>query len=393
MMNREVEAFAVGNEHLLDQRLVKYDCIASIAHARVLRKAGIIGSRELKALVLCLGEIAQLNEKGRFIIRPEQEDCHTAIENYLTARLGNTGKRIHSGRSRNDQVIAALRLYEREALDDIGRGIQKLVAATSLFSRRYRDVPIPGYTHLRKAMPYSVGKWAGAFGESLRDDLKLLGFVSGLISQCPLGSAAGYGVPFIGYDRRLASESLGFCKVQENTLYVQNSRGKFELMVLDALNQVMLDLNKLATDIWLYSSEEFGYLVLPEEFAMGSSIMPQKRNPDVLELVRAKAAVFKGCIDTINNLLLGLPSGYNADFKLTKEPLFSGIDAAQSVIDVMAVVMSGITVNRDRCRSAMTPELLATGKVNELVLEGVPFRDAYRRISASLSKKNHRRLT
>ncbi len=366
---------------MIDQKLVKYDCIASIAHAKALQKAGILKSSELKRLTAGLNEIVLLDSKGKFKIEPEQEDCHTAIENQLTKKLGYLGKKIHAGRSRNDQVIAALRLYEKDELVRLQLLIIKLISAIKKFSGRTKNIPVPGYTHLRKAMPYTVGKWAEAFAESLQDDLLLIKAAYSLINQNPLGSAAGYGVPVISIDRKLTAKLLGFSKVQNNTLYVQNSRGKFELFILHAINQVMLDLNKLATDIWLYTTVEFGYFSLPKEFSLGSSIIPHKANPDVVEIVRAKTSVFKSYCDSINSIIMNLPSGYNGDFKLTKEPLISGIETAKGCIGIMAVVMSGLEVNAGRCKEAMTPELYTTEKALGLVKRGMPFRDAYRKVA------------
>lgn len=380
-LNRQVEGFCASVEYLIDQKLVKYDCIASIAHAKALKKAGILKNGELKKLTAGLNGIIALDSEGKFRIKQEQEDCHTAIENHLTRKLGLLGKKIHACRSRNDQVIAALRLYEKDELVQLQQLITKLIAAIKKFSSRNKSIPIPGYTHLRKAMPYTVGKWAEAFAESLQDDLQLIKAAYNLTNQNPLGSAAGYGVPVIDIDRKLTAQLLGFSKVQNNTLYVQNSRGKFELFILHAINQVMLDLNKLATDIWLYTTVEFGYFTLPKEFALGSSIMPHKANPDVVEIVRAKTAAFKSRCDAISSIIMGLPSGYNGDFKLTKEPFISGIETAKGCIAIMAVVMSGLKVNAGRCKQAMTPELYTTEKALGLVKKGMAFRDAYRKVA------------
>lgn len=359
---------------------MKYDCIASIAHARMLNKMGVLSSTELRQLIFALEEIISLDNEGKFSIAIEQEDCHTAIENYLTGKLGDAGKKIHACRSRNDQVIAALRLYEKEELREVGKLVRNLISAITNFSSRNSGIPLPGYTHLRKAMPYSIGRWAESFSESLQDDILLLDSVSMLIDQNPLGSAAGFGVPIFKVDREFTARQLKFGRVQKNTLYVQNSRGKFELAILDALNQVMLDINKLATDMWLFTSAEFGFIELPKEFSMGSSIMPQKVNPDVVELLRAKAGVMKGHRDSINSMILNLPSGYNGDFKLTKQPLIEGFELAKSCISIMTLVIGGLKVNEGRCKAAMTPELFATEKALELVKKGVPFRDAYRKM-------------
>ncbi len=386
-INKEIEKFAVGNERIIDLKLVKYDCTASIAHAKMLNNIGVLNGKELEQLVAALQEIVKLDSEGKFSISVEQEDCHTAIENFLTEKLSDIGKKIHTCRSRNDQVIAALRLFEKDELQQIEQLVKELITAIKNFSSRNAGIPIPGYTHMRKAMPYSVGKWAEAFSESLQDDILLLNAASQLIDQNPLGSAAGYGVPVFKIDRELTAKLMQFSKVQNNTLYVQNSRGKFEIAILDALSQIMLDMNKMATDIWLYTSSEFGYFELPAEFSMGSSIMPQKVNPDVIELVRAKTAMMRSYRDAISSIILNLPSGYNGDFKLTKEPLMNGIELSKSCISIMALVMGGLKVNAERCKSAMTPELYATEKALQLVKKGVPFRDAYRKVAESSVEK------
>ncbi len=380
-MDKGIEKFTVGNEHIIDQSLVKFDCIASIAHANALLKAGILDKAELKKLTAGLNEIIELDRKGEFRITVEQEDCHTAIENYLTSKLGDLGKKIHTGRSRNDQVLAAIRLFEKSELSQLKLLVNDLVAATRNFSIKNSSIPIPGYTHLRKAMPYTVGKWAEAFSESLNDDLALIDSALKLIDQNPLGSAAGYGVPVINLDRVLTAKLLGFEKVQNNTLYVQNSRGKFELIILDSLNHVVLDLNKMATDVWLFSTEEFGYFQLPKDFSMGSSIMPHKVNPDVLEIIRAKAGIMKSYRDAVNNIILNLPSGYNGDFKLTKEPLMSGIELAKSTVSIMTLIISKLIVNKERCNAAMKKDLYTTEKALTLVKNGMPFREAYKKVA------------
>ncbi len=386
-LKREIEDFAVGNETQVDQAIVYYDCIASIAHARMLQKIGVLTSQELSKVVHALEELVSIDRQGSFRIKKEEEDCHTAIENYLTEKLGDIGKKIHAGRSRNDQVAAALRLYEKEQLVRVKSSVSLLLSSLKLFQKKNAKVSIPGYTHLRKAMPFSVGGWAQAFIESLQDDLILLENAAKLVDQNPLGSGAGYGVPVISLDRKLTAKELGFAKVQESPLYVQNSRGKFELVILDAINYVMLDLNKLASDIWLYTSEEFGFFQLPKEFSMGSSMMPQKANPDVIELLRAKASVVAGYREMISRIIQGLPSGYHGDFKLTKEPLMRAFDETAASLKVSTLIMSGLVVNEKRCRAAMTQELYATGKALQLVKKGVPFRDAYKRVARDLSNR------
>ncbi len=379
-LNDKIEKFTVGNDYLLDQKLLKYDVIASTAHVKMLEKIGILTSVESKKLQRQLRQILELDKKGKFQIKLSDEDCHTAIENFLTKKLGTLGKKIHTGRSRNDQSLASIRLYVKEELGEVEQKVRLLVQALKKKVKKEGKVQMPGYTHMQKAMPSSIGLWLGAFAESLEDDLKLLDSVKKLNDQCPLGSAAGYGSP-LKLDRVFAAKELNFAKVQKNTLYVQNSRGKFELLVLQALQHVMLDINKLATDMMLFSTSEFGFIELPDEFCTGSSIMPQKKNPDVLELLRAKHGTMSGHSAQIAAVIANLPSGYNRDFQLTKEPLIKGVEVAKETITAMTLVTANFKVNKEKCEQAMTRELYVTGKAYELVKKGMPFREAYKKAS------------
>ncbi len=378
-LDKEVEEFTVGDDYLLDQQLVRYDCLASIAHATMLGRVGVLEEEEVRSLVEELNRIIQLDQGGRFQVRREHEDCHTAIENYLTEVLGDLGKKIHTGRSRNDQVLAALRLYYKEELARCRKLISELVRSIEQFAARYGEVKLPGYTHTRKAMPSSVGWWAGAFVESMDDNLRLLEVALGLIDQCPLGTGAGYGVP-VKLDREYTAEVLGFARVQENPIYTQNSRGKFEVTILHFLSQVMLDLNKMATDLILFSMPEFGYFDLPEELCTGSSIMPHKRNPDVLELVRARYHLVVSLEFQVKSMVANLISGYHRDLQLTKGPVMKGFQVTVESLSVMALVLERLGVNEARCAAGLTEEVYATERVYELVKKGVPFREAYRRV-------------
>lgn len=354
--------------------------MASIAHAKMLCKIGILGKKECDALVSALGEIAELDKKGKFPISQEDEDCHTAIENYLVKKLGDTGKKIHTARSRNDQVLTALRLYEKDEIADVLKLCENLAKELADFKKKYGKVQMPGYTHMRKAMPSSMGYWADAFVLALEDDKKLLACAASLIDQSPLGTGAGYGAP-IKLDSEMTAKLMGFSKLQGNGIHAQNSRGKFESSVLHALTQVMFDLNKMATDLALFSMPEFGYFELPQEMCTGSSLMPQKKNPDVLELVRAKYHSVLACEFEVKGIISNLPSGYNRDLQVTKEPLMKGFETAKASLEVMALVISKLKVNEKKCKAAMTPELYAAHKVHELVKNGVPFRDAYRQVA------------
>jgi len=382
-LDPRIEGFTVGNDPELDLELVEFDCRASIAHAKMLRSIGILSGREAGSLESELRNIIVLRRKKKFRIRTEDEDCHTAIENHLTRKLGAAGKRIHAGRSRNDQVLAAIRLYSREKVNQIKGSLGALIKALNRMSRRYRNAPIPGYTHSRKAMPYTVGRYFAAFGEAFKDDLRLIECVSRLTDQNPLGSAAGYGTT-LELDRDLTTRLLGFRRTQKNELYAQNSRGKFESMILAALSQVMLDIQRLATDLILFSMEEFGFFRLPEEFCTGSSIMPQKKNPDVLELVRANFAVVHSGYLQVIEILKGLPSGYHRDLQLTKEPLIRGFKKTIETVGIMSLALDNLEVDEDMCRRACTEDIYAADKALEMVKKGAAFRDAYRAVARKL---------
>jgi len=379
-LNKQIEKFTVGDDYILDKKLVKYDCIASIAHAKMLGKIGILEKEEVSKLVKELNNIIKLDKKGKFKILKEDEDCHTAIENHLTKKLGILGKKIHTARSRNDQVLTALRVYYKDELNECKKSCNDFINALEKFSKKYGKIKLPGYTHTRKAMPSSVGLWANSFIDSMMDNLKLIDLTLELIDQSPLGTGAGYGVP-LDIDRKYTAKLLGFAKVQENPIYAQNSRGKFEATMLHALTQVMFDLNKIASDLIIFSMPEFGYFELPKEFTTGSSIMPQKKNPDVLELLRAKYHFVVSYEFQVKSIAANLISGYNRDLQLTKEPTMKGLVMAKESISIMELIFENLKVNEKRCRDSLTEEVYATEKAHELVKKGVPFREAYREIS------------
>ena len=382
-LNKQIEKFTVGNDPLIDLKLVKYDCIASIAHAKMLKKIGILSNNELTELEKELKNIIKLAQMNKFKIKMEEEDCHTAIENHLTKRLGKIGRKIHTARSRNDQVLTAIRLYSKDKLKQIETSLLELVETLKKVSMKYKNVGIPGYTHSRKAMPYSVGKYFEAFKEAFEDDMLLLKLAYKINDQNPLGSAAGYGVN-LEIDRDLTSKLLNFSKIQNNELYCQNSRGKFESIILFALSQIMLDLQKLANDLILFSMDEFGYFNLPDEFCTGSSIMPHKKNADVLELVRAKSAVINSYYSQLIETVKGLHSGYNRDMQLTKEPLMKGFEITLDTMKIMNMVIANMKVNNENCKKACTKEIYSVDKAYDLVKKGTAFRDAYKKISKKL---------
>ncbi|MFH2013104.1 MAG: argininosuccinate lyase [Pseudomonadota bacterium] len=384
-LNDEMEKFTVGDDFLLDQKLVRMDVIGSIAHARMLTKIGILKEDEYIKLKGALLEILKLYSEDKFHIEVEDEDVHTKVENYLTERLGDLGKKIHTARSRNDQVIVDTRLYSKERLLEILKYLLGFCETLWEFSKENEGVIMPGRTHTQPAMPSSVGLWASALLESLLDDFILIKTAYNINNQCPLGSAASYGVP-LDIDRQLTSDLLGFEKVQNNVLYANNSRGKIESIILFALSQIMLDLSKLATDLIMFSVREFGYFSLPEEFCCGSSIMPQKKNPAGMELIRAKTSTMLSYVFQVTNTIKALPSGYNRDFQETKSPLLKGMDLVESSIKVCDLVISGLKVNEKVLDNSCVPEIFATDRALELVKRGKPFRDAYKEVATNLDK-------
>lgn len=379
-LNEQVEDFIVGDDYILDQKLVRYDCIASIAHAKMLGRIGILQQEEVQRLVEVLDEIIELDKAGRFKLSKEQEDVHTAIEEYLTKKLGELGKKIHTARSRNDQVLTALRLYYREELTDCKKLAQDFITVMKKFVKKYGRTRLPGYTHSRKAMPSSISMWGNSFVNSTQDNLKMIDFTLELVDQSPLGTGAGYGVPLV-IDRNYTAELLGFRKVQRNPIYAQNSRGKFESTILHVLTQIMFDLNKMASDLVIFTMPEFGYFELPREFCTGSSIMPQKENPDVLELLRANYHVVVSCEFQVKNIIGNLMSGYSRDLQLTKEPVMRGLEITKKSLSVTNLIFESLKVNKENCNKALTKDIYATEEVYELVRQGVPFREAYKTIS------------
>ena len=364
---------------------MKWDCLGSVAHAAMLERIGILQAEELDLLKGRLREIIERHEKGEFVIRVEDEDVHTAVENDLCSNLGDVGKKLHTARSRNDQVILDLRLYMRDRLLSVAEAACDMCSTLLDFAEKHRAVPIVGRTHYQRAMPSSVGLWAAAFAESLLDDLELLRAAYRVTDQCPLGSAASYGVN-LNIDRQLVADLLGFARVQNNVLYVNNSRGKVEAMVLSTLSQIMLDLSKLSNDVILWSMPEFGYFRLPDELCPGSSLMPQKRNPGPLELARARAACVVADLVRVLEIIRPLISGYHRDFQETKRPLMNGLETTHSTLRVCALVLSKMEVDEKRCIASFTPEVFATDRVLELVKKGVPFREAYRQVAATLEE-------
>ncbi|MFQ5637260.1 MAG: argininosuccinate lyase [bacterium] len=379
-LNKQIENFTVGEDYILDRKLLKYDCVSSIAHAQMLAKIGVLSQDEARQLTEELNHVIELAGKNDFHITQEHEDCHTAIEEHLTGQFGDLGKKIHTGRSRNDQVLTALRLFYKDELNACRDLLNQLQKTLADFSAKFEEVPFPGYTHMRKAMPSSMTLWAHSFIDSLSDNEKLIEAAYQLVDQSPLGTGAGYGVP-LKLDREFTAHTLGFKRVQENPIYAQNSRGKFEATILHTLTQIMFDLNKIACDLIVFSMPEFGYFELPHEFCTGSSIMPHKKNPDVFELMRAKYHVVVSYEFQLKNISANLISGYNRDLQLTKEATIKSFQITQDCLSITSLIFTGLNVNEKRCQEAMTEELFATEDVYRLVEKGVPFREAYQAIS------------
>lgn len=380
-----VEWYTVGNDYILDQRLLPFDVEASLAHAQALAKLKIITPAELKKLSNGLKEILKLHQQKKFIIKLQDEDCHTAIENYLIKKLGSLGKKIHTGRSRNDQVLVATRLYTRKKLKQVSYELVRLEKVFLSMAKKYEFMPMPGYTHTRRAMPSSVGHWAAAYLEELIDDHKLLESAYNLNDQNPLGAAAGFGVN-LDLDRKMTTRLLKFKKTQVNSLYAVNSRGKTESYILAVCTQIMITLGRLSNEMIWFTAPEFNLFDLPWRFTTGSSIMPQKRNPDVFEIIRSNVSVIVALQTQVKDISKNLISGYNRDTQLTKEPLIKGLGITRRSLEVAVLVMSGIKPKKEILMKSLTPEMFANHEANRLVKKGMPFRDAYQYVKEHLDE-------
>lgn len=378
-VDQAVLAFTVGDDPVLDRELLPFDCLASAAHARMLHEMGILRSAELEAVLDALAEARRIALADRFEIALEQEDGHTALELFLVERAGEAGRKIHTGRSRNDQVIAALRLLIRERLVLLGEQIEEIAHLLLDRSETERETALPGYTHTRQAMPSTVGQLLSSVAEGLTADLELFLGPLALAHRSALGSASGYGVP-LPLRRERISQLLGLERSDINTLYVQNTRGRLESATLGALHQASLTLGRFASDLIWFSSEAFGFVSLPVELTTGSSIMPQKRNPDLLELARAVPASMLARYTEVTATLHGLPAGYHRDLQRTKAPLLAGLRDVRALLAVMGAAARGIEFDRERCANTLREEIFATDRVYALVRGGAAFRDAYREV-------------
>jgi argininosuccinate lyase len=387
-IDEEILAFTAGKDIVLDLQLVEADCIGSAAHAVMLSKMPVdppvLTAEEASQVCVELAVIREAGEKGEFVIRPEDQDVHLAVERTLTEKLGDVGKKIHTGRSRNDQVAVDLRIFSKQQLLGLMQEAADLAESLTVFGETHAKVPLVGRTHMQPAMPSSVGLWATAYAEAVLDDLEALEQVYKLNNRCPLGAAAGYGVP-LPIDRQLTSDLLGFARPVHNVAHAIQSRGKLEYAILQAAGQLMITLSRIAQDLMIFTLPEFGYMTIPKAFGTGSSIMPNKNNPDVLELIRSKAAAVLGYSTTVGHILHAAPGGYNRDLQDAKEPFLEGLSITRSSTRILARCVAGLGVDGEKCRAAFDGGVFATDAALALVADGMPFRDAYHQVKANLA--------
>jgi argininosuccinate lyase len=384
-LDRQLHQFTVGQDPVIDLQLMPFDTEGSAAHARMLGETGLLPEAEAKALVGALAVLRQEALEGRIVIQPEEEDCHTALEHALTERLGETGRRIHLARSRNDQVATAFRLLMRSRALDLGTVIHACAAAFLELAQREEHAPLPGYTHMRRAMPASWGMWAAAFAEGLLEELEALPGVWDRLDRCPLGAAAGFGSP-IPLDRARSAALLGFSRVQGSPMDVMNSRGRYEQALAAWVVSAAGTLEKALWDLALYSTEEFGFVRLPDAFTTGSSLMPQKRNPDVVELARGRCRELRGLAGQLSHLAGGMPSSYHREHQLLKGPFLELMAKGEELFRVFAHLLPGIEIQKDACARACTQELHAAKEACRLAAEGMPFRDAYLEVAQRIKQ-------
>jgi argininosuccinate lyase len=371
-----IEQFTIGNDPVYDLQLARYDVMGSLAHITMLEHVGLLPTEELEPLCLELKNILDTIEDGTFVIEEGMEDVHSQIEYLLTKKLGDLGKKIHAGRSRNDQVLVDLKLFMRAEIMEIADAVEDLFDLLMTKSEAHKNDLLPGYTHLQIAMPSSFGLWFGAYAECLVEDAELLEAAFRLANKNPLGSGAGYGSSF-PLDRKLTTVLLGFEAPHVNVVNAQMSRGKTELYVLNAISQIATTLSRLAMDVCLYNSQNFGFIELPSSLTTGSSIMPHKKNPDVAELLRGKANKLKAAPNQLQLLMSNLPSGYHREFQLTKEILMPAIDEIKDCLEITHYMVTHMNVKPDLLKDSKYDLLFSVEEVNKLVVAGMPFREAY----------------
>lgn len=384
-VNDKVEAFTVGKDREMDLYLAPFDILGTMAHITMLESVGLLEKDELEQLLDALKGLYKKAIAGEFVIEDGVEDVHSQVEMLLTAELGDVGKKVHSGRSRNDQVLLDLKLFVRDKLQEVVGAVNDFFTALQTQSEKYKEVLIPGYTHLQVAMPSSFGLWFGAYAESLTDDMMMLNAAWKMSNQNPLGAAAGYGSSF-PLNRQLTTNLLGFDNMNYNVVYAQMGRGKTEKNVAMALSSVASTVGKFAMDSCLYMSQNFGFLSLPNELTTGSSIMPHKKNPDVFELIRAKCNVIQALPEQISLIIGNLPSGYFRDLQLIKETFLPVFDDLISCLDLATFAVENITISEDVLSNDIYKYAFSVEEVNKLVLQGVPFRDAYKQVGAQIEE-------
>lgn len=382
-----IEKFTIGNDQSLDMLIAPFDIIASKAHTKMLAKVGLISNHEYEQLLEGLIEIDILLSKGEFKIEEGVEDIHSQIEFYLTKKYGETGKKIHTARSRNDQVLTAIKLYLKHELEAVDLKVKELIQLFNQLSAQHKGVLLPGYTHFQIAMPSSFDMWLNAYAESLEDDLELLKAAYKICDKNPLGSGAGYGSSF-PIDREFTTKEMGFAALNKSSVYAQMTRGKSEKVATIALSSIAHTISKFSYDVCLYLCQNFGFISFPENLTTGSSIMPHKKNPDVFELLRAKCNVLQGLPNQLTLLTNNLPSGYHRDMQLTKELIFPAFGTIKECLDVLLHTLPQLEVNTDCMTDKKYDYCFSVEEVNKLVLRGISFRDAYQIIANKISSND-----
>lgn len=386
-MTSEIEKFTVGKDREMDMYLAKYDVLGSMAHITMLESIGLLTADELKILLHELGHIYESAENGQFVIEEGVEDVHSQVELMLTRKLGDVGKKIHSGRSRNDQVLVDLKLFIRDSLKEIASLVVSLFEELIAQSENYKNVLLPGYTHLQVAMPSSFGLWFGAYAESLVDDMQYLLAAWKMTNRNPLGSAAGYGSSF-PLDRQKTTDLLGFDSMDYNVVYAQMGRGKTERNVAFSMATIAGTISKLAFDACMFNSQNFGFVKLPDNCTTGSSIMPHKKNPDVFELTRAKCNKIQALPSTIMMIMNNLPSGYFRDLQIIKEVFLPAFDDLKDCLQMTAYIINRMKVNEHILDNPIYDNMFSVEEVNRLAREGMPFRDAYKKVGLDIEAGN-----
>lgn len=387
--DKMIEEYTVGNDRELDMRLARYDVQGSLAHIAMLETIGLLTAGELEKLTAGLKEIAAEIEAGRFEIEPGTEDVHSQVELMLTRRLGDAGKKIHSGRSRNDQVLVDLKLFMREELKSLALAVEKLFNRLIELSEKHKDDLMPGYTHLQVAMPSSFGLWFGAYAESLADDMQMLVAAYNIANQNPLGSAAGYGSSF-PLDRTMTTRLLGFADLHYNVVAAQRSRGKTERAASMAIASIASTLGHLAMDVCMWMCQNFGFVSFPDELTTGSSIMPHKKNPDVFEIMRGKCNRLQSIPNEIALLTGNLPLGYNRDLQLLKDIIFPATTEMKECLEMADFMLQHIRIRKDILEDQRYDYLFTVEEVNRLVLGGMPFREAYKKVGLEVQDGTYR---